>query len=139
MEIAVSDADINACFSVMQALRPHLREETFLDEVRAMQAEGFQLAFVKAGDEVATVAGYRISLSFAAQGKALYVYDLSTAEKYRSQGYGTQMINALKDLCQQEGCKVLHLDSGVHRHAAHRFYLVNGFDITAHHFLITVS
>lgn len=33
----------------------------------------------------------------------------------------------------------LHLDSGVQRYGAHRFYLRHGMDITSHHFRLVLS
>jgi len=36
----------------------------------------------------------------------------------------------------ERGCGQVHLDSGVQRFAAHRFYLRNGFDIASHHFSV---
>ena len=34
--IAVSDSDVQACYPVMRQLRPHLREESFLERVRSL-------------------------------------------------------------------------------------------------------
>jgi hypothetical protein len=35
---------------------------------------------------------------------------------------------------RREGCRALHLDSGVQRFAAHRFYLGKRMEITSRHF-----
>ena len=42
--LAVTDTDIQACFSVMRQLRPHLVESGFVAQVRRMQQDGYQLA-----------------------------------------------------------------------------------------------
>ncbi|HJQ36240.1 MAG TPA: GNAT family N-acetyltransferase, partial [Thermoanaerobaculia bacterium] len=57
--IAESDDDIHACFSVLQQLRPKLVASTFVDDVRRMQRQGYVLAFLRDGDDVRAVAGYR--------------------------------------------------------------------------------
>ena len=46
------------------------------------------------------------------------------------------MIEWLKTYAKNEGCREIHLDSGVQRYGAHRFYLREGFNITSHHFVL---
>jgi hypothetical protein len=46
------------------------------------------------------------------------------------------MIEWLKAHARELGCRQLHLDSGVQRFGAHRFYLRHGFNIASHHFSI---
>jgi hypothetical protein len=40
----------------------------------------------------------------------------------------------LVEAARENGCAELHLESGVQRFGAHRFYLANRMDITCHHF-----
>ena len=42
----------------------------------------------------------------------------------------------LKCHARENECEQIHLDSGVQRFPAHRFYLREGFDIASHHFSI---
>jgi GNAT superfamily N-acetyltransferase len=67
----------------------------------------------------------------------LYVDDLVTAERHRSTGAGTRMLDWLKAHALALGRRQLQLDSGVQRFGAHRFYLREGFHISSHHFAIT--
>lgn len=39
---------------------------------------------------------------------------------------------------KENECEQFHLDSGFHRHDAHRFYLKVGLDITCHHFQMSL-
>jgi GNAT superfamily N-acetyltransferase len=71
-----------------------------------------------------------------AWGKHMYVDDLVTAERHRSTGAGARMMDWLKSYARAHGCRQLHLDSGVQRFGAHRFYLREGFNIGSHHFSI---
>ena len=82
------------------------------------------------------VAGFVVGTKLA-WGHHIYVDDLVTAENRRSKGAGAKMIAWLKSHARQLGCNQLHLDSGVQRFAAHRFYLREGFNIDSHHFSIT--
>jgi GNAT superfamily N-acetyltransferase len=82
---------------------------------------------------VRCVAGFRVP-EFLAYGKFLYVDDLVTAEDARSEGHGGRMLDRLVGIAREEGCKSLHLDSGVQRQEAHRFYMREGMGIFAYHF-----
>jgi GNAT superfamily N-acetyltransferase len=57
-----------------------------------------------------------------------------TDEGRRSLGYGGLLLDWLVDYCRDNGLTELHLDSGVQRFAAHRFYLHKRMEITCHHF-----
>ena len=130
--------EVEATFAVMKQLRPHLERSTYFETVARMQSEGYRLAAVKVGREVVAVAGYRRVESLSA-GPHYYVDDLVTAETGRSRGHGKLLLDWLKDAARAEGCGSLHLDSGVQRYGAHRFYLRERMDITCHHFGIVLK
>jgi GNAT superfamily N-acetyltransferase len=134
IRLATTEREIAACFEAMRDLRTHLVESEFVAQVRAMMAEGYQLAFMEAEGRVVCVAGFRVSTNFFL-GKHLYVEDLSTAEASRSAGNGARMMAWLREKARAEGCAALNLDSGVQRHRAHRFYFDQGMHIACHHFL----
>ena len=50
-----------------------------------------------------------------------------------------RLMDWLVGRAREQGCDELHLDSGVQRYGAHRFYLRYGMDITSHHFRIALS
>ena len=64
----------------------------------------------------------------------MYVDDLVTDTAVRSTGAGKFIMDWLKNHTREHGCKQLHLDSGVQRFAAHKFYLREGFELNSHHF-----
>lgn len=134
MHIAETDDEIMACLPVLKELRPHINEGEFLNTLRQMQDEGYVLACEKQNNEVVSVAGYYLCTNLSVDGKALYVYDLVTTETKRSEGHGDRLITDLKEIARNDNCVVIHLDSGVQRFGAHRFYLNHGFDIVSHHF-----
>ena len=137
--LAQSDAEILRCFPVMAELRPHLVEGEFVERVRRQQREGgYQLAFIEEERRVKTVAGFRVC-EFLAWGKILYVDDLVTTSAGRSRGHGQRLFDWLVARAREAGCAELHLDSGVQRFAAHRFYLRHRMDITAHHFALKLA
>lgn len=130
-----SQADLLKALPVLRQLRPDLTAQTLPTLAAAMRSEGMRMALLLKDERVATVASYRIATCLA-WGKHLYLYDLVTDETTRSGGCGAAMLDWLIDQARREGCVQLHLDSGVQRFDAHRFYLRHRFQITSHHFAI---
>jgi len=137
--LAESEEQICRCFPVMAELRPHLLEREFVERVRRQQREnGYQLAFVEESGAVRAVAGFRFA-EFLAWGGILYVDDLVTASAGRSRGHGQALFDWLVARAKANGCSQLHLDSGVQRFDAHRFYLRQRMSIIAHHFALELN
>jgi GNAT superfamily N-acetyltransferase len=133
VSLAKSDLEIQSCFDVMVELRPHLKREEFVARIKRQQeGAGYELAYLSAGS-VKAVAGFRISECLA-WGKFLYVDDLVAGSSDRSQGYGGILFGWLVTYAREAGCDEFHLDSGVQRFDAHRFYLKRRMAIEAHHF-----
>lgn len=130
---AKTDEDILKCWLAIRELRPHLQEETFLDTVKSLRQEGYRLAFIEESGKAVAAIGFRY-LQFLFCGKHFYIDDLSTLPEARSKGYGSQLLDYVEDLAKKEGFEIITLDSGHHRHAAHRLYLNKGFTISSHHF-----
>ena len=136
--LATGDEDILACYPVMAELRPHVRAGEFLPRVRRQRERAnYHLACLIDG-EVKAVAGFRISECLA-WGKFLYVDDLVCKSDDRSKGYGGALFDWLVEHAKAEKCDQFHLDSGVHRFAAHRFYLLKRMSIECHHFSLKLN
>ena len=123
---------------VVAELRPHLDVESFVARVAEQRAEGYRAVALFDGGDCAAFAGFRLA-SMLARGRAIYVDDLVTSGSTRSRGHGARMLRWLVEESRRLGCERLHLDSGVQRHQAHRFYLRHGLDISAHHFGLALN
>ncbi len=130
----LSDAEVASTFPVMRQLRSHLEETGYVERVGRMRRDGYRLAAVVDGERVMCVAGFRIQ-EFLYCGKHLYVDDLVTGEETRSEGHGKLMLEWLRGEAERNGCEQLHLDSGVQRHEAHRFYFRERMKIPSYHFV----
>jgi len=151
IKIATSDRTIADCFPIIKYLRPHLQAEEFVERIRRQQESGYQLAFLakdirdvrdvkeaiapSSEPEIKAVGGFRISECLAF-GKFLYVDDLVTQEGDRSQGYGEELLQWMISYAKTHNCEQFHLDSGVQRFAAHRFYFRQRLEITSYHFAL---
>lgn len=134
IRIATTDIEIADCFPVMRELRPHIAESQFLSRIRSQINAGYRLAFAQKADSVVAVAGFRVGENLA-WGRFLYVDDLVTLPAHRSKGYGAKLLSWLKDLAAEEGCLQMHLDSGIQRKEAHRFYEREGMTMASLHFV----
>lgn len=133
-----TDAEILACYTVMQQLRPHIKSSDFVACVKQQQQLGYQMVCVVHNDVVAAVAGYRIGQNLA-WGRYVYVDDLVTDAAVRSQGLGHKLMQWLLDEARRLDCQQLHLDSGVQRLDAHRFYEHEGMRFASKHFAMDVQ
>lgn len=136
---ATTRADLERGYEVVRELRPHLTREDFTAQVeRQRRDEGYVLALLSDAGLVRSAAGFR-RMETLAWGRILYVDDLVTRAADHGAGYGSAMFDWLVEQAHAAGCAQLHLDSGVQRFAAHRFYLHKGLDITSHHFALRLS
>jgi GNAT superfamily N-acetyltransferase len=134
--LAESKAELERAADVLLQLRDGFNRESLLRQIEEQRRHGYQIAYVESNGEVLCVAGFVVGVKLA-WGKHIYVDDLVTAEVHRSEGAGAKMVAWLKAYGRQLGCDQLHLDSGVQRFPAHRFYLREGFNIASHHFSMT--
>jgi GNAT superfamily N-acetyltransferase len=133
IHLAETDAEIAGCHPAMQTLRPQIAEADFVSRIRRQQASGYRLAFVEQDGMAVAVAGFRLGENLA-WGRFLYVDDLVTLPNHRSQGLGATLPSWLRAFAVQAGCQQLHLDSGLHRADAHRFYEREGMSKHSFHF-----
>ncbi len=133
----LSEQETHLAYPALLELRPHLDAREHMVEIinTRQRPEGYRLigSFVEGREEAVAVAGFRLLHSLA-WGRFLYVDDLSTCAEYRRQGHGERLMQWLDEEARRLGCDQLHLDSGVQRHDAHRLYLNQRMQITAHHF-----
>lgn len=137
ISIASTDAEILACFPVMRELRTLLAESEFLTRVRKQMEAGYQIAYLEDGGAIRAVAGFRFSNALA-WGHFMYVDDLVVTESLRGSGYGGILLDWLIARAREKGCDQFHLDSGIQRLDAHRFYQQHKLAISSYHFSIAL-
>jgi GNAT superfamily N-acetyltransferase len=135
----VDHSQVASTWSVMRQLRPHLDLEQYLAAVARMRkTDGFRLAAASVEGKVGAVAGFR-TMEMLYCGRILSVDDLVTDEAMRSKGLGKSLLDWLTREARSLGCGQLHLDSGLHRTDAHRFYEREGLKKTAFHFAVNLN
>lgn len=134
IRIALTDTEIMSCFPVLNELRPHLSEQSFVAQIqRQMKNHGYVLVYIALYDQVVAAAGYRV-VEFLAWGRIFYIDDLISLSAFRKRGYGGKLLDWLLKKATECSCDQFHLDSGVNRHDAHRLYFSRKLQISSHHF-----
>lgn len=136
VHLSKSVKELEEVAPIMLQLRPQYTTKSLIEQIQKQQKQGYQIAYVKSDGDILCVAGFVVGEKLA-WGKHIYIDDLVTDVKHRSTGAGKLLLNWFKSHAAELCCKQLHLDSGVQRFPAHRFYLREGFDIASHHFSIT--
>lgn len=134
IRIAETDDELRKTHRVMAQLRPHVGEDQYVAQVkRQRELERFQIVALWEDGEVRAVGGFRLATALA-HGNHVYVDDLVSDDTKRSKGHGAALLAWIGQYGKERGCTSLHLDSGVQRHGAHRFYLRERMDIVCYHF-----
>ena len=107
----------------MSSLRDRVRGETFVDEIRRQQRDGYELIGGFDDGRLVTLAGIRRSHTLS-RGEHLFVDDLVTDESVRGHGYGREMMAWLSARARTERIPRIYLDS---RSTARGFYERIGF------------
>jgi GNAT superfamily N-acetyltransferase len=119
----ITDEEIAGAFALMAQLRDRIAADTFLQEVRGQQLDGYHLIAAFDGTQLVGLAGIR-STHTLSRGPHLFVDDLVTDQAVQRQGVGTALMQWLERLAEREGLPRIYLDS---RATARGFYEKAGF------------
>jgi ribosomal protein S18 acetylase RimI-like enzyme len=123
---AETDADLRACFPLMQALRPHLTDaEAFAERVRRQAASGYRLLAAWDGAAPLGLAGYRPQETLI-RGRFCYVDDLVVAPHARREGIGARLLDGVAAEARAAGLPHLVLDTALDNALGQRFYFRYG-------------
>ena len=118
-----SGNEIASAYPLMALLRPNLRAESFVEQVRTQQAGGYRLIGGLEGDALVALAGIRDGCTLS-RGPHLFVDDLVTAPQARGRGHGREMLRWIARDARRRGLEEIWLDS---RATAKGFYERMGF------------
>jgi GNAT superfamily N-acetyltransferase len=128
----VEAAWLAAAEDVHRQLRPHL-PENYAEKMRRVFADGARMCVAVRGERVVGVAVHRVHEN-TVDGVQMYVDDLVSDERERSQGIGRALLEHLQCVAREAGCAKFNLDSGTQRQQAHKFYFREGMVVTSFHF-----
>lgn len=124
---AKSRGDLERCYPVMKELRPHLSFDDYISIYNeSHSADGYEVVAVEDKGQILAVMGYRFLSDFV-RGKHVYVDDLVSTEKVRSQGLGAELLKYAEKIAESSGCKSLRLCTGIENDRGVKFYDRNGW------------
>lgn len=118
-----SDAAIAEVFPLMKTLRERIARETFLEDVRRQQAQGYHLLAGFRNGVPVVLAGIRRAHTLS-RGDHLFVDDLVSEAGVRGAGHGRFMMQWLARHARSEGIPRIYLDARI---TAKGFYEKLGF------------
>ncbi|MFZ0369816.1 MAG: GNAT family N-acetyltransferase, partial [Halobacillus sp.] len=110
-----SKEDILEVYPVMKQLRTHLDLSTYSQLVaEAQEKDGYKMFALYEGEEVVAVVGFEPMITLY-YGRFVWVCDLVTEEKSRSNGYGKELLNFVHDWAIEHSYESVALSSGLQR------------------------
>lgn len=123
---AATEAELEACFPVMQQLRPHLTDPIeFAERVMRQTLDGYRLLAAWSGNFVVGAAGYRMQENLI-RGRFCYVDDLVVAGSHRRSGLGARLLDTVAAEARGRSVCRLVLDTGLDNLLGQRFYFRYG-------------
>ncbi|AKG73909.1 GNAT family N-acetyltransferase [Salinicoccus halodurans] len=117
-----TEDEIQDAFPIMQQLRSHLDQETYLDLVlEAKEKDSYKMFALIHEAEIVAVTGFKPMITLY-YGRFVWVCDLVTDTNKRSKGYGEKLLGFVHDWAAEKGYESVALSSGLQRTEAHRFY-----------------
>ncbi|WP_100013265.1 GNAT family N-acetyltransferase [Lentibacillus sediminis] len=117
-----SQKEILEAFPIMNQLRTHLDEATYLDLVtEAKEKDMYRLFALYDQQEIVAVTGFKPMITLY-YGRFVWVCDLVTDSSKRSNGYGERLLSYVHKWAKENGYESVALSSGLKRIDAHRFY-----------------
>jgi GNAT superfamily N-acetyltransferase len=113
--------EIIESFSVIVQLRTNLTLEKYKEHIKTMASQGYKVICLLENNKIVSYAGI-ICLTNLYFGKHIWVYDLVTSEKRRSNGYGKLLLSQIEKWAKDNKCETIALSSGLQRERAHLFY-----------------
>jgi ribosomal protein S18 acetylase RimI-like enzyme len=118
--------ELDVIYEVLSQLRACLTFKEFDDLVYDMRHMDYKMIGLFERGKLITYAGVAIQTNFYHK-RHLYVYDLVTDSAYRSQSFGTEMMEYLEVYAKTAMCENIVISSGLQREKAHIFYNKSGF------------
>lgn len=141
IEELTTTAEIREAHPIMEQLRP-IDEQTYLDLITEMRREDdyrlFALRSAAEGSEIRALAGLELGTTLY-HGKHVWLHDLVVDEPYRSEGYGSRLLDWVGTWADERDCSRVELASGLWRDQAHDFYEENGLDRYCYTFKMELS
>jgi GNAT superfamily N-acetyltransferase len=122
-----NEHDLERAYPVLKELRQHLSYQEYKNiYYQAKLADGYELIAVESEGEIIALMGLRYLSDFV-RGRHLYIDDLISTQKVRSQGIGKILLDYAEELARNSNCTTLRLCTGIENDRGIKFYERNGW------------
>lgn len=121
-------------FHLIRILNPKMEFERYAQLLQQMITYNYQMVGVFLEGKCVGLSGFWVGTKLYS-GKYLEIDNFVIDEQYRSQRLGKLLVDWLTTEATRQHCETMMLDAYVVNHAAHKFYLREGFVIKGFHFL----
>ena len=118
--------ELDSAYELVVQLRQELSYDEFEDLIYDMRHMEYKMIGVFEREKLVSYAGVAIQTNLYHK-RHLYIYDFVTDKQCRSRGYGSIMMEFLRDYAKMGACENLVLSSDLQRERAHIFYEKEGF------------
>lgn len=108
-------------YNILVQLRTDITKESYLYLLKEMKKDGYMLFGLYKDKELVSLVGFSLRVNFYNK-RHVFVYDLVTDIKYRSLGYGEELLNFVDKWAKENNTEYVALESGIQRVEAHKFY-----------------
>jgi GNAT superfamily N-acetyltransferase len=130
-----TEAELDASFSVMKQLRPHLTERAaYVAQIARQRTQGYRLLAAWRDGVIVGLSGYRLQDNLI-YGRFVYVDDLVVTASLHRSGIGESLLQATRQEAVALDCRHFVLDTGLHMALAQRFYFRQGLLARGMHFV----
>jgi GNAT superfamily N-acetyltransferase len=123
---------------LIQCLNPKMTQARYQQLLEQMLLNQYHMVGVFEQEVCLGLSGYWLGTKLYS-GRYLEVDNFVVDETHRSKGVGKLLLDWLTAHAQANHCETMMLDAYVVNHAAHKFYLREGFVIKGFHFLKSLS
>jgi GNAT superfamily N-acetyltransferase len=128
-----TQADFAPALRLLKQLNPAMDKKKFDSRLKKMRPQGYRcIAYVRNGKYIG-LCGFWHGTRFWC-GDFIDLDNVVVDEKLRGEGIGKQLVDWVEKEASRLKCDQLGLDCYTTHHAAHRFYMREGFIIRGYHF-----
>ncbi len=116
-----SENDWIESWQLLKFLKPSLDQSELLNNRTQLTIDGYKLFGLQENQKLIVVAA-AILVPHIIDKSNFWILDMVTLPEYRSQGYGSEMLNYLEIFAMENQCKRVIVHSRLGRDKAHSFY-----------------
>ena len=127
-----------SCWELIHLLYPNLDQESYLVLILYMMDENYKLLFIKNGNKVVAICGYRYQTALHAR-RSIHIDHLCTLPEVSKKGYATTLLKTVMEEAIEAECQTITFNNDNQHHDTLPFFLNYGFKLAAFHLVLKLN